>query len=258
MHRWRLLPGIEHGGAGRHGVRVAGGRRHEPLDVVLLLGGGLAEAVRLVEPLLPLSLEAVSLRLAESLRHGFSKLWSVVRVRGGVAGGGGVLRLGLALVVARQVEGSFPALGRRSARVALGRGRHRVGHGGGGARGRLAVAGVAQGAGRGGGGVVLSLQRLHLVRGLDGVGGVWARGGRAGARAGRVGARARGRGARRGQRPRPLGRLGGGLQTEVVRYCEEGGTQQSEITQTSQTIYCIFDSTSFCRIYYPPIYCILI
>ena len=254
MHRWRLLPGIEHGGAGRHGVRVAGGRRHEPLDVVLLLGGGLAEAVRLVEPLLPLSLEAVSLRLAESLRHGFSKLWSVVRVRGGVAGGGGVLRLGLALVVARQVEGSFPALGRRSARVALGRGRHRVGHGGGGARGRLAVAGVAQGAGRGGGGGVLSLQRLHLVRGLDGVGGVWARGGRAGARAGRVGARARGRGARRGQRPRPLGRLGGGLQTEVVRYCEEGGTQQSKITQTSQTIYCIFDSTSFCRIYYPPIY----
>ena len=258
MHRWRLLPGIEHSGAGRHGVRVAGGRRHEPLDVVLLLGGGLAEAVRLVEPLLPLSLEAVSLRLAESLRHGFSKLWSVVRVRGGVAGGGGVLRLGLALVVARQVEGSFPALGRRSARVALGRGRHRVGHGGGGARGRLAVAGVAQGAGRGGGGGVLSLQRLHLVRGLDGVGGVGARGGRAGARAGRVGARARGRGARRGQRPRPLGRLGGGLQTEVVRYCEEGGTQQSKITQTSQTIYCIFDSTSFCRIYYPPIYCILI
>ena len=237
-------------------MRVAGGRGHEPLDVVLLLGGGLAQAVRLVEPLLTLSLEAVSLRLAESLRHGFSKLWSVVRVRGGVAGGGGVLRLGLALVVARQVEGSFPALGRRSARVALGRRRHRVGHGGGGARGGLAVAGVAQGGG--GGGVVLSLQRLHLVRGLDGVGGVGARGGRAGARARRVGARARGRGARRGQRPRPLGRLGGGLQTEVVRYCEDGGTQQNKITQTSQTIYCIFDSTSFCRIYYPSIYCILI
>ena len=239
-------------------MRVAGGRGHESLDVVLLLGGGLAQAVRLVEPLLTLSLEAVSLRLAESLRHGFSKLWSVVRVRGGVAGGGGVLRLGLALVVARQVEGSFPALGRRSARVALGRRRHRVGHGGGGARGGLAVAGVAQGPGRGGGGVVLSLQRLHLVRGLDGVGGVGARGGRAGARARRVGARARGRGARRGQRPRPLGRLGGGLQTEVVRYCEDGGTQQNKITQTSQTIYCIFDSTSFCRIYYPSLYCILI
>ena len=68
------IPGVKHGRAGwqRVGVTQAGAGLNKSL--LGDLGGEALVAVRLLEPLLSLRLEAVSL-LAESLGHTLPKLW---------------------------------------------------------------------------------------------------------------------------------------------------------------------------------------
>ena len=262
------IPWVKHGGAGRQrvGVGQAGGR----LDKSLLAdrGGEALVAVRLLEPLLSLRLEAVSL-LAESLGHTFSKLWGLGHLGQLVVTS--IQRLTCfslaALVSSGEVKWPLPSLGGRGPGGALRRGRHRVSvtHWGAASGGRLALG--LLGVGSGGQRPVLLLpgQRLEGVRELPGswrhlgeldgvrgvrvaVGGVGAGRGRARACPGRVGAR-RGRVGPSGrQRPRPGPRVSlavgaGGLKKENLF----SFSQMSQ--QPEQKIYCIFDSTSFCATY---------
>ena len=145
------VPGIKHGGAGWHRVRV--GRHHGPLARLHKATGDL---VVLSQPFLSLRLQVVSL-LAEPLGHGLSEL------RAGVLKVNLVHSLGfisLALSTS-QVEVSLPSFWWRRACIAPGRrgGRSGVadrGAGPGGQHGRQSS---------GDHGVV----RLQLLGGLDGV-----------------------------------------------------------------------------------------
>ena len=101
------VPGIKHGGAGWHRVRVGGqhwlllARLHEPTVDLLR------------QPLLSLRLQVVSL-LAEPLGHGLSELWSGV-LKVNLVHSLGLISLALST---SQVEVSLPSFWWRSACIA--------------------------------------------------------------------------------------------------------------------------------------------